>query len=309
MHLQALADQRALPLDESQESSQSVRLPKCKGIRGVVVDPCAMWRDTSAVKVRLALHAHLPPDSCEGGQRGADDTPHTHSVLSVAADESSECSEAVSREPAAVSRASSAAVGDASRASAARARADVGADVGADDVGGTCTFHFHRSELQKIYLSGSIVVVPETSQYRALAISQVTTRDRVLEIGCDFGVCTAILARQASHALGVDISAARVQKASQTYGHVADFEVLDCLSDLEGLTRVPASRNKFFIDINGNRSADTVLQAIANLQHVVKMMPDIVVVKSRELYKLLRRHPSLLSLQSPSHAPPTLCLP
>ena len=302
MHLQALADQRALPLDESQESSQrqAVRLPKCKGMRGVVVDPCAMWRGTSAVKVRLALQAHLPPDSCEGGERGADDTPLTHSVLSVAAPESSESSEAVSRDPA-VSRVSAAAVGDASRASATRARAD--------DVAGTCTFHFHRSELQTIYLSGSIVVVPETSQYRALAISQVTTRDRVLEIGCDFGVCTAILARQASHALGVDISAARVQKASQTYGHVADFEVLDCLSDLEGLTRVAASRNKFFIDINGNRSADTVLDAIANLQHVVKIMPDIVVVKSRELFKLLRRHPSLLSLQSPSHAPPTLCLP
>jgi hypothetical protein len=281
-----------------------VRLPKCKGVRGVVVDPCAMWRGASAVKVRLALHAHLPTDSeadsCEGGERGDADTPHTLSVLSVAADESSECSEAVSRDPA-VSRVSATAVGDGSCASATRARAD--------DVAGTCTFHFHRSELQTIYLSGSIVVVPETSQYRALAISQVTTRDRVLEIGCDFGVCTALLARQSRHAVGVDISAARVQKASQTYGHVADFEVLDCLSDLEGLTRVAASRNKFFIDINGNRSADAVLDAIANLQHVVKIMPDIVVVKSRELFKLLRRHPSILSLQSPSHAPPRLCLP
>ncbi len=129
MRLQVLADLRELPLDEpldeSQESSQrqEVRLSKCKGMRGVVVDPCATWRGTSAVKVRLALQAHLPPDSCEGGERGADDTPHTHSVLSVAAHESSECSDAVSRDPA-VSHVSATAVGDASRASATRARAD-----------------------------------------------------------------------------------------------------------------------------------------------------------------------------------------
>ena len=36
------------------------------------------------------------------------------------------------------------------------------------------------------------------------------------------------------------------------------FEQLDCLKDLEGLKKLAAGCNKFFIDINGNREVGEV---------------------------------------------------
>ena len=161
--------------------------------------------------------------------------------------------------------------------------------------------HLFHSELHRVFECGTLLVVPETCNYRALAMTQLGPGDKALEIGCDFGLCTEILARQCGDAIGVDISPQRVQSATQRFGHLATFQVLDCLSDLEGLRRLGRDRNKVFIDINGNREAETVLAAIANVQQVCGLarpggLPQgvVVVVKSREVYDLLSSNPGLL---------------
>ena len=65
--------------------------------------------------------------------------------------------------------------------------------------------------------------------------------------------------------------------------------------------RLGRDRNKVFIDINGNREAESVLAAIANVQQVCGLarpgeLPQgvVVVVKSREVYDLLSSNPELL---------------
>ena len=63
-----------------------------------------------------------------------------------------------------------------------------------------------------------------------------------------------------------------VPTVSPTPNPPSPTQELDCLRDLTGLRRVVKGRTVILIDINGNREAEAVLSAIANLQAVVHQL-------------------------------------
>ena len=123
-----------------------------------------------------------------------------------------------------------------------------------------------------------ILVAATTSVYRRIARVEVVHEDRVLEIGSDLGGTCALLASLAGgKVVGVDLSSDSVNSAKATYPRIT-FLQEDVLK--EGALRRLATLahtlgwdehvrmradvvlpfTKVFIDINGNRRADTVLQ-------------------------------------------------
>jgi hypothetical protein len=150
------------------------------------------------------------------------------------------------------------------------------------------TYKVRRSNLLPVLeLEDHLVLVaPETTEYRRLAVVHTRREDHFLEVGCDFGALVDSV--DAATALGVDKSDESIMGARQRHPR-KDFVVGDVFDDddLRRLTAQMASRRPLVvaIDINGNRELPAVLRCIQLAMD--SWSPRLVVVKSRELYAAL----------------------
>lgn len=141
------------------------------------------------------------------------------------------------------------------------------------------------------------VVCATTDAYRRLARSQVTAADRVLEVGCSAGACTALLARHAGRGVvGVDNSrellraaAARVARCCLERGGASDvrLEHCDVLAAPEELKALAAGCGVVFVDIGGNRQLASLVTLLPWL--LAELRPRLLVVKSEALAAEARR--------------------
>ena len=132
------------------------------------------------------------------------------------------------------------------------------------------------------------VVTGTTDYYRRMAKACVRSSDFCVEIGSDFGVTTSILSMRARRAVGIDKSTKSVKKAKEQYPSL-EFLCCDVFRNPESLTRLHEREggvDVVFIDINGNR----LLPAVQNMANLVERLvgPRIIVIKSKEMYKLLK---------------------
>jgi hypothetical protein len=147
-------------------------------------------------------------------------------------------------------------------------------------------FHCRPETLIKIELEKKIIFVCETThEYRRLAKTQINENDRVLEIGSDFGDTTKILHEYCAKVIGVDKSKVHVDRAKKLYPEI-QFECLDVFLKVDKLQEIGKNCNKVFIDINGNREYQSVIDLIRLVQDLFE--PEAIFVKSqkmKELYK------------------------
>lgn len=158
-----------------------------------------------------------------------------------------------------------------------------------------------------------LVSCAETDTYRRIARAEALSGDVCLEIGSDLGLTTALLAAGAGEAavLGVDLSTDSVRKAREAFPKIR-FERLDMLQPAAAATlhcwrreccvrlgvesRGTAAADavsaaceqafdKVFVDVNGNRGLDSVLQIVGVV--VQELRAPFVCVKSRELHRAL----------------------
>ena len=97
-----------------------------------------------------------------------------------------------------------------------------------------------------------------TRAYRLAAATQDVGKS-VLEIGCDLGETTRRLVARGCAVLAVDKAADRLRTAQDAVPG-ATFLVCDVLCEPD---RVQGSFSSVFVDINGSRAYDTVLQVRA----------------------------------------------
>lgn len=119
-------------------------------------------------------------------------------------------------------------------------------------------------------------------EYRASISDWVDKHDVVLEIGCEWGTTTTLLARHCEEVLGTDVSLDCVKRARERHPDV-QFEVLDAFDVLAALN-FGKQFSKIYIDMSGFSGYRSLLDTISLLtMYATVLRPDAIVIKSGAL--------------------------
>ena len=151
-------------------------------------------------------------------------------------------------------------------------------------------------------VSGSVMLVAtaDTDGFRRLARMQADPNDRIVEIGCSYGGCSAVLCagRAREQYIGVDNSRECVEHCRRTLPS-ARFDQLDVLrkadanAGLRSLMRLERP-SLIVIDVGGNRALADVLEVVDAIMEAAmevrkETQPTLVLLKSRALVHEARR--------------------
>jgi trans-aconitate methyltransferase len=124
------------------------------------------------------------------------------------------------------------------------------------------------------------------AEYRAAIPEWVTSDDVVLELGCEWGSTTRVLADHAGSVLGTDISPKCIERARQLHPDL-QFDVLDAF-DVRAAQEL-GEFTKVFFDLSGFSSYRALLDVIALLNSYSTILrPEAIVAKSGALKQFLR---------------------
>ena len=119
-------------------------------------------------------------------------------------------------------------------------------------------------------------------EYRESIAQWVNPNDTVLEIGCEWGTTTVLLAPQCKEVIGTDVSPECIQRARLLYPHIR-FEVLDAY-DVQAALGFGRSFTKIYIDVSGLSGYRSLLDVIALLNmYATLFTPEAIIVKSGAL--------------------------
>ncbi|MBX3066028.1 MAG: class I SAM-dependent methyltransferase [Anaerolineae bacterium] len=135
----------------------------------------------------------------------------------------------------------------------------------------------HQFKLKTRYIATRGV-----DEYRATIAEIVTPDDVVLELGCEWGTTTRLLAQRTDQVIGTDVSAECIRRAREMHPQLR-FEVLDAFDVLAALS-FGQKFSKVYIDLSGISGYRSLLDTIALLtMYATVLRPEIIVVKSGSL--------------------------
>ncbi len=118
------------------------------------------------------------------------------------------------------------------------------------------------------------------AEYRATIPHYVTKRDVVLELGCEWGTTTRVLAEHALEVIGTDVSEKCIERARELHPKIR-FEVA---FDVLGALQLERSFTVIYVDLSGFSGYRSLLDVIALLQtYATVLQPSTIVVKSGAL--------------------------
>src|SRR5436190_11015534 len=118
--------------------------------------------------------------------------------------------------------------------------------------------------------------------------SRGRTGDHVLEVGCEWGTTTAVLARYAAHVIGTDISPKCIGRARAMRPGL-DFRVLDAF-DVRSVLDLGLPVTTVYMDLSGLSGYRGLLDLIALIQGYAGIVrPETMVVKSGALKHFAQR--------------------
>lgn len=135
---------------------------------------------------------------------------------------------------------------------------------------------------QQFKLKTRYVATRGVKEYRETIPSLVTEDDVVLEIGCEWGTTTVLLAQRCREVVGTDVSPDCIARARQMHPDLR-FEVLDAF-DVRAAMALNRPFTKVYIDLSGFSSYRALLDVIALLtMYATVLRPEAIVVKSGAL--------------------------
>jgi len=135
---------------------------------------------------------------------------------------------------------------------------------------------------RQLKLATKFVGVRDVNEYRATIPACVNKDDVVLEVGCEWGTTTALLAQHAREVIGTDVSPDCVERARQSHPGIR-FEVLDGF-DVRAALEFGRAFSKVYIDISGLSGYRSLLDAISlMMMYATVFRPQVIVVKSGAL--------------------------
>lgn len=119
-------------------------------------------------------------------------------------------------------------------------------------------------------------------EYRASVSEYVRPDDTVLEVGCEWGTTTDVIAQVTSDVIGTDISPECIDRARQMRPHLR-FEAIDAF-DMPALLALEKSFSKIYVDLSGFSGYAALLDVLSLLNmYTYTLQPEAIVVKSRSL--------------------------
>ncbi|MCJ7543176.1 MAG: class I SAM-dependent methyltransferase [Phycisphaerae bacterium] len=135
---------------------------------------------------------------------------------------------------------------------------------------------------KQLRLATRFVATRDVKEYRATIPFHVQADNVVLEIGCEWGTTTVLIAPRCKLVVGTDVSPDCIARARQRHPEIR-FEVLDGFDVLAAL-RLGESFTKVYIDMSGLSGYRSLLDAIALLQaYATVLRPQTIVIKSAAL--------------------------
>ena len=127
----------------------------------------------------------------------------------------------------------------------------------------------------------------DVHEYRRSIETWVTADDVVLEIGCEWGTTTRLLAPHCQRVIGVDISEKCIERARQQYPELefAVFDAFDARAALDLARELGIDAfTKIYIDMSGLSGYRSLLDTISLLtMYATVLRPAAIVVKSAAL--------------------------
>ena len=128
----------------------------------------------------------------------------------------------------------------------------------------------------------TFVATRGVKEYRESISKWVTKDDVVLEIGCEWGTTTALIAPRCKEVIGTDISPDCIARARQRHPEIR-FEVLDAF-DVLAAQNLGRPFTKVYIDMSGISGYRSLLDLISLLtMYATVLRPQAIVVKSGAL--------------------------
>jgi trans-aconitate methyltransferase len=125
------------------------------------------------------------------------------------------------------------------------------------------------------------IATRDVAEYRATIPEIVEPFDTILEIGCEWGTTTTILAQHAA-VIGTDVSSKCIQRARKTHPEIR-FEVLDAFN-VPAAMKLGEHFSKIYIDVSGFSGYRSLLDVISLLNmYATVLQPETIVIKSGAL--------------------------
>ena len=119
-------------------------------------------------------------------------------------------------------------------------------------------------------------------EYRETIPVWINVQDIVLEIGCEWGTTTPLIAPHCEKVIGTDISLKCVGRARDRHPGL-HFEVLDGF-DVRAALELGEPFSKIYIDMSGMSGYNSLLDTIAQLtSYATVLRPEAIIIKSSAL--------------------------
>ena len=126
------------------------------------------------------------------------------------------------------------------------------------------------------------VATEGVKEYRDTIPHWVKPDDVVLELGCEWGTTSVLIAPQCKDLVATDISSECIERARASHPGI-HFEVLDGF-DVRAALDLGRAFTKVYIDMSGLSGYHSLLDAIALLMaYATVLRPEAIVVKSASL--------------------------
>jgi precorrin-6B methylase 2 len=133
-----------------------------------------------------------------------------------------------------------------------------------------------------------VVATRGVKEYRATIPTYVERDDVVLEVGCEWGTTTEIIALYAKEVIGIDVSMECIRRAREMRPKLR-FEAIDAF-DMAAILALDQPFDKVYLDLSGFSGYASLLDLIALVQmYQATLRPSVVVVKSQSLKQFIQR--------------------
>ena len=134
----------------------------------------------------------------------------------------------------------------------------------------------------QLKLKTKFIGTRRVKEYRETIPVWVNEDDVVLEIGCEWGTTTRVLAQHCKEVIGTDVSPECIQRAREKYPDL-HFEVLDGF-DARAALDFGKQFTKIYIDISGMSGYRSLLDVIALItMYATIFRPEAIIIKSGAL--------------------------
>lgn len=135
---------------------------------------------------------------------------------------------------------------------------------------------------KQLKLKTKFIGTRNVKEYRETIPVWVNKDDVVLEIGCEWGTTTRVIAQHCREVIGTDISPECIQRARDKHPDL-NFQVLDGF-DVRAALDLGKRFTKIYIDISGISGYRSLLDAISLvIMYATVFRPEAVIIKSGAL--------------------------